>query len=100
MTNIPLQYSFGAGAAVSIALMYHGMFENGPSSRIEVLTTKWLSKILIVFGILAAIFVGINIGGSSTGVAFGPSVGSKLVSKTWSRSFNDGFCICRRMDRR
>jgi len=38
-------------------------------------------EILIVFGILAAIFVGINIGGSSTGVAFGPSVGSKLVSK-------------------
>lgn len=30
MTSIPLQYSFGAGAAVSIALMYHGMFENGP----------------------------------------------------------------------
>ncbi len=30
LTNIPLQYSFGVGAAVSIALMYHGMFENGP----------------------------------------------------------------------
>ncbi|QKQ98316.1 inorganic phosphate transporter [Candidatus Nanohaloarchaea archaeon] len=39
-------------------------------------------SILIVLAILAAVFVGINIGGSSTGVAFGPSVGSKLVSKT------------------
>ncbi|WEL19557.1 inorganic phosphate transporter [Candidatus Nanohalococcus occultus] len=40
-----------------------------------------MSEILIGLGILAAVFVGINIGGSSTGVAFGPSVGSKLVSK-------------------
>lgn len=39
------------------------------------------SEILIALGTLAAIFVGINIGGSSTGVAFGPSVGSKLLSK-------------------
>lgn len=30
LTTIPLQYSIGAGAAVSIVLMYHGMFENGP----------------------------------------------------------------------
>ncbi len=37
--------------------------------------------IVLLFGLLAATFVGINIGGSSTGVAFGPSVGSKLVSK-------------------
>lgn len=38
-------------------------------------------QLLIAFGVLAAVFVGINIGGSSTGVAFGPSVGSKLLSK-------------------
>ncbi|WP_414838321.1 anion permease [Candidatus Nanosalina sp. VS9-1] len=38
-------------------------------------------EVLLVFGVLAAIFVGINIGGSSTGVAFGPSVGSNLLSK-------------------
>jgi PiT family inorganic phosphate transporter len=36
---------------------------------------------VIILSIAAAIFVGINIGGSSTGVAFGPSVGSRLVSK-------------------
>lgn len=30
LTTVPLQYSFGAGAAVSIILMYHGMFRNGP----------------------------------------------------------------------
>lgn len=40
-----------------------------------------IDQILIAFGVLAAIFVGINIGGSSTGVAFGPSVGSQLLSK-------------------
>ena len=40
-----------------------------------------MMELLLLFGVLAAAFVGINIGGSSTGVAFGPSVGSKLVSK-------------------
>lgn len=30
LTNIPFQYSLGAGAGVSIILMYQGMFENGP----------------------------------------------------------------------
>ncbi|MFB6191148.1 MAG: anion permease [Candidatus Nanohaloarchaea archaeon] len=38
-------------------------------------------EILFVLGVLAAVFVGINIGGSSTGVAFGPAVGSRLLSK-------------------
>lgn len=38
-------------------------------------------ELLFTFGILTAMFVGINIGGSSTGVAFGPAVGSKLLSK-------------------
>ena len=37
--------------------------------------------VLTALGLLAAVFVGVNIGGSSTGVAFGPSVGSRLVSK-------------------
>lgn len=37
--------------------------------------------ILLGIGILVAIFVGFNIGGSSTGVAFGPSVGSNSISK-------------------
>lgn len=37
--------------------------------------------LILVLGLLAAVFVGINIGGSSTGVAFGPAVGSSLVSK-------------------
>lgn len=30
LTSIPLQYSFGAGATVSMILMYDGMFRNGP----------------------------------------------------------------------
>ncbi|MDY6778387.1 MAG: inorganic phosphate transporter, partial [Candidatus Nanohaloarchaea archaeon] len=37
--------------------------------------------ILFAIGILVALFVGINIGGSSTGVAFGPAVGSEILSK-------------------
>lgn len=36
---------------------------------------------LLLVGLLVAIFVGYNIGGSSTGVAFGPAVGSGAVSK-------------------
>jgi PiT family inorganic phosphate transporter len=36
---------------------------------------------LLLLGIAVAVFVGFNIGGSSTGVAFGPAVGSGLVPK-------------------
>jgi hypothetical protein len=36
---------------------------------------------LLVVGLLVAVFVGYNIGGSSTGVAFGPAVGSRIVGK-------------------
>ncbi|MDG5775637.1 inorganic phosphate transporter [Haloarculaceae archaeon H-GB11] len=36
---------------------------------------------LLVVGILVAVFVGFNIGGSSTGVAFGPAVGSNTMGK-------------------
>lgn len=40
-----------------------------------------LTLILLV-GIIASIFVGFNIGGSSTGIAWGPAVGANLVKKT------------------
>ncbi len=40
-----------------------------------------MSDILLLIGVGAAIFVGFNIGGSSTGVAFGPAVGAGLLSK-------------------
>ncbi|MDY6779424.1 MAG: anion permease [Halobacteria archaeon] len=36
---------------------------------------------LLIVGLGMAVFVGFNIGGSSTGVAFGPSVGSRVVGK-------------------
>ncbi|ADJ14670.1 inorganic phosphate transporter [Halalkalicoccus jeotgali] len=39
-------------------------------------------SVLLVLGMLAAVFVGFNIGGSSTGVAWGPSVGAKIINKT------------------
>lgn len=47
--------------------------------------------ILLIFGVLAAVFVGVNIGGSSTGVAFGPSVGSRLVSKPLAAALMTAF---------
>ncbi|NIC00910.1 inorganic phosphate transporter [Halobacterium sp. R2-5] len=37
--------------------------------------------LLTILGVAVAVFVGFNIGGSSTGVAFGPAVGSRLVRK-------------------
>jgi PiT family inorganic phosphate transporter len=39
-------------------------------------------SLLFLLGLLAAVFVGFNIGGSSTGVAWGPSVGAKVINKT------------------
>ena len=39
-------------------------------------------SVLLLTGLLAAVFVGFNIGGSSTGVAWGPSVGAKVINKT------------------
>ncbi|MFC4987313.1 inorganic phosphate transporter [Saliphagus infecundisoli] len=40
-----------------------------------------LTTVLVV-GIVASIFVGLNIGGSSTGIAWGPAVGAGIISKT------------------
>jgi phosphate/sulfate permease len=40
-----------------------------------------MAELLILLGVLVAVFVGYNIGGSSTGVAFGPAVGSRVVRK-------------------
>ncbi|WP_276252006.1 inorganic phosphate transporter [Haloarcula rara] len=38
-------------------------------------------EVLFALGVVVAIFVGFNIGGSSTGVAFGPAVGSNTLTK-------------------
>ncbi|GAB3039490.1 inorganic phosphate transporter [Natronobiforma cellulositropha] len=37
---------------------------------------------LLLVGVVASIFVGFNIGGSSTGITWGPSVGAGIVKKT------------------
>jgi len=37
---------------------------------------------LLAVGVLASLFVGFNIGGSSTGIAWGPPVGAGIVKKT------------------
>ena len=50
-------------------------------------------SVLAVAGILVAVFVGFNIGGSSTGVAFGPSVGSRLVRKVTAATLFTGFAL-------
>lgn len=36
---------------------------------------------LVYLGFLTAVFVGINIGGSSTGVAFGPAIGASAITR-------------------
>jgi len=36
---------------------------------------------VLVVGVVASIFVGFNIGGSSTGIAWGPAVGAGLIKK-------------------
>ena len=38
-------------------------------------------EVLLVVGVLVAMFVAFNIGGSTTGPAFGPAVGAKAISK-------------------
>jgi len=48
-------------------------------------------SVLTVLGVLVAVFVGFNIGGSSTGVAFGPAVGSRLVRKATAATLFVGF---------
>ncbi len=39
-------------------------------------------SVFLLIGIAASIFVGFNIGGSSTGIAWGPAVGADLIKKT------------------
>jgi PiT family inorganic phosphate transporter len=48
---------------------------------------------LLLVGILVAVFVGFNIGGSSTGVAFGPAVGSGVISKLAAAGLMTGFAL-------
>ncbi|MCO8245417.1 MULTISPECIES: inorganic phosphate transporter [unclassified Haladaptatus] len=48
-------------------------------------------SVLTVAGVVVAIFVGFNIGGSSTGVAFGPAVGSRLLRKATAAALFVGF---------
>ncbi|WP_435183970.1 anion permease [Halobellus sp. EA9] len=48
---------------------------------------------LLIVGLLVAVFVGFNIGGSSTGVAFGPAVGSGLVSKLGAAALMTAFAL-------
>jgi PiT family inorganic phosphate transporter len=49
--------------------------------------------LLLLLGLLVAVFVGFNIGGSSTGVAFGPAVGSRTLSKFWAAALMTGFAL-------
>ena len=50
-------------------------------------------ELLLVVGLAVAVFVGFNIGGSSTGVAFGPAVGSAVVSKLTAAGLMTGFAL-------
>jgi phosphate/sulfate permease len=53
--------------------------------------SRQMVSLLTVAGIAVAVFVGFNIGGSSTGVAFGPAVGSRLVRKATAAALFVGF---------
>jgi PiT family inorganic phosphate transporter len=48
---------------------------------------------LLFVGLLVAVFVGFNIGGSSTGVAFGPAVGSDVLGKLAAAALMTGFAL-------
>lgn len=39
-------------------------------------------EVVLLIGVVASIFVGFNIGGSSTGITWGPAVGAGIVKKT------------------
>lgn len=46
---------------------------------------------LLLAGILASVFVGFNIGGSSTGIAWGPAVGAGILKKTTAAAVMTSF---------
>ncbi|SHH09163.1 inorganic phosphate transporter [Halobaculum gomorrense] len=48
---------------------------------------------LLLIGLVVAVFVGFNIGGSSTGVSFGPAVGSNILSKTGAAALMSVFAL-------
>ncbi|GGN20709.1 hypothetical protein GCM10009021_22340 [Halarchaeum nitratireducens] len=48
-------------------------------------------SLLTVAGVAVAVFVGFNIGGSSTGVTVGPAVGSRLVREATAGVLFVGF---------
>jgi PiT family inorganic phosphate transporter len=50
-------------------------------------------ELLLVVGLVVAVFVGFNIGGSSTGVAFGPAVGSDVLSKLAAAGLMTAFAV-------
>jgi PiT family inorganic phosphate transporter len=50
-------------------------------------------EVLLLVGLAVAIFVGFNIGGSSTGVAFGPAVGSNVVTKLGAAGLMSAFAL-------
>ncbi|QPV64926.1 anion permease [Halosimplex litoreum] len=50
-------------------------------------------EVLLLVGLFVAVFVGFNIGGSSTGVAFGPAVGSNTISKVTAAALMTVFAL-------
>ena len=52
-----------------------------------------MPSLLLLVGLAVAVFVGFNIGGSSTGVAFGPAVGSRVVGKLGAAALMSGFAL-------
>ena len=52
-----------------------------------------MTEVLLLVGIVVAIFVGYNIGGATTGPAFGPAVGANILSKSVAAALMSVFFI-------
>ncbi len=50
-------------------------------------------ELLAVAGLAIAVFVGVTVGGSSTGVAFGPAVGSDVITMRQASALMAGFVL-------
>lgn len=50
-------------------------------------------SVLLAGGLVMAVYVGVNIGGSSTGVAFGPATGAGVVSKRQAAGLMASFAL-------
>ncbi|MFT4891129.1 MAG: PiT family inorganic phosphate transporter [Halobacteriales archaeon] len=69
------------------------VLDPGLFKKTSVIAVGVALELLLLVGIGVAVFVGFNIGGSSTGVAFGPAVGSGVASKLGAAILMSAFAL-------